>query len=278
MPSSDSDRASALKSECGATSKASLAQRGSDPLLRAMANWPTLVASSARSFSRTASTSPVTCVKCSICLSRSGVSKVACPMRRTLITASASLFGVLHDAHVARDRAGSAPSHYQGIDLDVLDCAAVIEKQAPERKRRMCKRTGIARGLRAKPGKKFGELQLSEHACHVILCDRQEPQGDIAGELDQNPTCADEQEGAVERSRPRADDGLHSGDHLLDQESAQARLRMRFPRLRQQRLGGRLHFLASAQVKRDPAGFGLVQDLVGTNLQCDREADALGRR
>src|SRR3984957_942932 len=138
MPSSDSDRASSLKSECGATSKASFAQRGSDPL------------------------------------SRSGVSKVACPMRRTLITASASLFGVPEDAHVDRDRAGSAPSHDQGIDLDVLDCAAVIEKQAPERKRRMCKRTGIARGLPAKPGKKLGELQLSEHACHVILCDRQE--------------------------------------------------------------------------------------------------------
>jgi len=88
---------------------------------------------------------------------------------------------VPQDAHVDRDRAGSAPSHYQGIDLDVLDCGAVIEKQAPERKRRLCKRTGIARGLPAKPGKKFGELQLSEHACHVILCDRQEPQGDIAG-------------------------------------------------------------------------------------------------
>ena len=142
----------------------------------------------------------------------------------------------------------------------------------------MCKRTGIARGLPAKPGKKLGELQLSEHACHVILCDRQEPQADIAGELDQNPTCPDEQQGAVERIVPRADDGLHPGHHLLDQESPQSCLRMRFLRLRQQRLGGRLHFLAGAQVKRDPAGFGLVQDLVGTNLQCDREADALGRR
>jgi hypothetical protein len=40
-----------------------MAQRGSDPLSRTMASWPTLVASSARSFSRAARTSPVTCVK-----------------------------------------------------------------------------------------------------------------------------------------------------------------------------------------------------------------------
>src|SRR6202011_5529278 len=92
-----------LKSECGATSKASLAQRGSDPLLRTMTSWPTLVASSARSLSRAASTSPVTCVKCSICLSRSGVSKVACPMRRTLIMACPRRASAVGLEHVARD-------------------------------------------------------------------------------------------------------------------------------------------------------------------------------
>src|ERR1700738_1057388 len=101
-------------------------------------------------------------------------------MRRTLITASASLFGAPHDAHVDRDRAGSAPSNYQGIDLDVLDCGAVIEKQPPERKPPMCKPPGIARGLPANPGKKLGELQLSEHACQITLCDREKPQADIA--------------------------------------------------------------------------------------------------
>src|SRR6185436_12853030 len=63
-------------------------------------SWPSLVASRARSFSRAATTRPVTCVKCSICLSRSGVSKVACPMRRNLIMAFSSAVGF---EHVTRD-------------------------------------------------------------------------------------------------------------------------------------------------------------------------------
>src|SRR5262249_53726837 len=101
-PSSDSERASSLKSEPGATSKASFAQRGSSPFLSCTTSWPSLVASRARPFSRAATTRPVTCVKCSICLSRSGVSKVACPMRRTLImmTSAVGLKHVAGDDHL----------------------------------------------------------------------------------------------------------------------------------------------------------------------------------
>ena len=84
-PSAASALASSLKSESGATWKASLAQRGSSAFLSCSTSWPTLLASSARPFSRAATMSPVTWVKCSICFSRSGVSKVACPIRRTLI-------------------------------------------------------------------------------------------------------------------------------------------------------------------------------------------------
>src|SRR6266511_4240995 len=97
-PSAASALASSLKSEPGATSKASLAQRGSPAFLSCSTSWPTLLVSSARSFSRAATTSPVTCVKCSIWRSRSGVSKVACPMRRTLIMALSSTVSFEHVA------------------------------------------------------------------------------------------------------------------------------------------------------------------------------------
>src|SRR5262249_36847496 len=95
--------ASSERSEPGATWNASFAQRGSAPFLSCTTSWPTLEASSARSFSRAASTRPVTRVKCSICLSRSGVSKVACPMRRTLIMARPRPASAVGLEHVARD-------------------------------------------------------------------------------------------------------------------------------------------------------------------------------
>src|SRR5262245_5439024 len=50
------------KSDCGVTWNASLAQRGRSPRLSCSTSWPTLVVSSARSFSRAATTRPVTLV------------------------------------------------------------------------------------------------------------------------------------------------------------------------------------------------------------------------
>ena len=58
-----------------------------------------------------------------------------------------------YHAHVDRDRA-IRPSHYQGIDLDILDCGAVIEKQCASASAVLSKRA-VARGLPAKAGKKL---------------------------------------------------------------------------------------------------------------------------
>ena len=62
MPSFSSSRASAPKSESGATSNESVLQRSTSPFLSSMAKSPIWVVRKARSFSRSASTRPITWV------------------------------------------------------------------------------------------------------------------------------------------------------------------------------------------------------------------------
>ena len=82
-------------------------------------------------------------------------------------------------------------------------------------------------------------------------------------ELDQNSSGADEQKRPVERVVARAHDGLHPRTISCTRNPCNAGVRMRFRARSDERIGGGLHRLGIAQVERDPAGFGLMQDVVG---------------
>jgi hypothetical protein len=109
MPCADRFLRMSARSALGATSNESLLQRARDPCCNSIASWPILVARNARLLSRPASERPITWVKCSMAFSRSGVSKVAWPIRRTLIMSHlrSQFVAVPADRHVRRGPAAA---------------------------------------------------------------------------------------------------------------------------------------------------------------------------
>ncbi len=136
------------------------------------------------------------------------------------------------------------------------------------------KRGPVDRRLPANALENLRRLQAVEHRFCVGLAGRGKVEGDVLQHLDQNAAKAEGDELAERGVADRADDDFRraGGQHLLDLDALDARVRLVAFRIVDDGLERRACLVGRVDTDHDAAGLGLMQDVRRDDLHDDREA------
>ena len=166
--------------------------------------------------------------------------------------------------------------HDDRVEVDLGDAFGVVRGKVRQLHHQGRKRVDIGRRRAAELGEQPRALQLTDERTGRVVIERHRGERGVGERFDQHAAQPHHQKRPPTRVAIDAEDDLAAGPrHRLNQHPVDVRGRRMPPRRGDHALVGGA-YIAAGDIERHAAGFGLVGDVGGLDLQRDRPSDLQG--